>query len=183
MSRDRARRVPALVGEKIYFPGLNGLRFIAAFVVVLDHIEQIKTWFGLPPAAFLADWGNATGDYAVTLFFALSGFLITYLLLAEQRQTGTIHIRKFYLRRILRIWPLYYLLVLIGFAALPPLIAGDYAGPRGPYTLTGLLIHLLFAPNLAPFLGVVVPGISHLWTIGVEEQFYLAWPPLLPCSF
>jgi peptidoglycan/LPS O-acetylase OafA/YrhL len=166
--------------QKIYFPGLNGLRFIAAFVVVLGHTEQLKVWFGLPPAPVLWSSNSPVGDYAVTLFFTLSGFLITYLLLAEQQQTGTIQVRKFYVRRILRIWPLYYLLVLIGFMVFPAIIAGlqDYSGPRGTYTHITLIGHLLILPNITMYLGAL-PAISHLWTIGVEEQFYLMWPPLM----
>lgn len=165
--------------DKVYFPGLNALRFMAAFSVVLAHIEQIKGWFGLPPAGFSLDWAIMNGDDAVTLFFALSGFLITYLLIAEQRRTGTIHLGKFYARRILRIWPLYYLLVFMGFALLPLLPLEGYHGPNSPHTPEALAAHILLIPNALPHFGVFILGIAHLWTIGVEEQFYLLWPLLL----
>jgi peptidoglycan/LPS O-acetylase OafA/YrhL len=165
--------------DAIYFPGLNGLRFIAAFSVVLSHVEQVKGWFLLPPSAFSLDWAIFTGNEAVTLFFALSGFLITYLLLAEQQQTGSIHVRRFYLRRMLRIWPLYYLLVFIGFALLPLLPLGNFQGPNSPPTLDALVGHLLFVPNALVYFGIYVIGLPHLWTIGVEEQFYLMWPWLM----
>ncbi len=165
--------------DKPYFPGLNGLRFIAAISVVLGHIEQIKGWFGLPRAGFSLDWAILNGDDAVTLFFALSGFLITYLLLGEQARTGTIHVRKFYARRILRIWPLYYLLVFIGFALMSLVPLEGYTGLNSPRTTHALLAHLLFVPNVLPFFSIWIAGITHLWTIGVEEQFYILWPLLL----
>jgi peptidoglycan/LPS O-acetylase OafA/YrhL len=80
--------------NKVYFPNLNGLRFFAAFSVMLYH------FFGE---------GLINGHYGVVLFFVLSGFLITYLLFEEKEKFGKIEIKKFYFRRILRIWPLYYL--------------------------------------------------------------------------
>src|ERR1051326_1775359 len=103
---------------KVYFPGLNGLRFLAAFAVVITHVELLKGQVGLPN-----HWTNPVifnlGGLGVYFFFVLSGFLITYLLLAEKDKTGTIRIGNFYIRRILRIWPLYYFLVLLGFFVLP----------------------------------------------------------------
>jgi peptidoglycan/LPS O-acetylase OafA/YrhL len=100
----------------IYFPGLNSLRFLAASAVVFHHVEQYKSWKGLPNIwgtdGVLGAFIDALGHKAVSLFFVLSGFLITYLLLAEVAKTGTVSLRKFYIRRILRIWPLYYIIVL-----------------------------------------------------------------------
>src|SRR5690606_13477827 len=93
-----------------YFNGLNALRFFAAYLVVLHHAEQIRMKYGLFHLKELSLFNN--GSVAVTFFFALSGFLISYLLLRESESTGTVAVRKFYMRRILRIWPLYYLLVL-----------------------------------------------------------------------
>jgi len=90
----------------IHFPNLNGLRFLAALLVIIHHIEQLRSILGLPN-----HWNNVSilrfGDEGVTLFFVLSGFLITYLLLAEREKFGHLAIGKFYFRRVLRIWPLY----------------------------------------------------------------------------
>src|ERR671912_1560048 len=101
----------------LFLPGLNGIRFIAAFLVILDHLELYKSYFG-----FKTFWPNTysshLGSLGVTIFFVLSGFLITYLLLQERTTTG-ISIRNFYTRRILRIWPLYYLLIFISFFLVP----------------------------------------------------------------
>lgn len=93
----------------MYFKNLNSVRFIAATFVVIHHIEQLKGLAGYPYRSWYV-----LGRTGVILFFALSGFLITSLLLAEQRETGCIHLRKFYVRRALRIWPLYYLIVGLG---------------------------------------------------------------------
>src|SRR6267378_8187081 len=92
----------------VYFPGLHGLRFFAAMMVVFSHIELMKDYHGYPNlyASNLAVYES--GRLGVTLFFVLSGFLISYLLLKEKEVSGSIAIRKFYGRRILRIWPLYF---------------------------------------------------------------------------
>src|ERR1044071_5481753 len=96
--------------QRIYFPGLNGLRFLAASAVIITHVELLKGVLGLPN-----HWKNPVlfnlGGLGVYFFFVLSGFLITYLLLSEKNMTGHISIKKFYFRRIFRIWPIYYLLV------------------------------------------------------------------------
>ncbi len=100
-----------------YFKGLNALRFIAAYLVVIHHAEQIRLkneLFNLKEYSFFRN-----GGIAVSFFFVLSGFLISYLLLKELKQTNTIKIKAFYIRRTLRIWPLYFLLVLIGTVLVP----------------------------------------------------------------
>lgn len=109
--------------SKIYFKGLDGLRGIAAIAVVLGHIELIKQFFQLKN---VYDRGGPfflyLGSLAVTFFFVLSGFLITFLLLKEKESKGTIAIRNFYLRRALRIWPVYYVLFVLGFLIVPRLV-------------------------------------------------------------
>src|SRR5688572_30760956 len=97
---------------KVFFKGLNGLRFFAALAVIITHVELMKGVFGLPSywqEPFFFDLGGL----GVYFFFVLSGFLITYLLLVERRQIGRISIKKFYVRRILRIWPLYYFIMVL----------------------------------------------------------------------
>ena len=96
----------------VYLPGLNGLRAIAALSVVVSHITIALPDFGLEK---IGDWGFAA--HGVTLFFTISGFLITYLLLLEKKKQK-INIKKFYARRILRIWPLYYSYLLITIVCL-----------------------------------------------------------------
>src|SRR6266850_3985807 len=92
----------------VHFPGLNGLRFLAALTVVLYHASFSFEYAGIPQYDYLVRLNLQTGFLCVVFFFVLSGFLITYLLLAEEAETGEIYVRGFYLRRVLRIWPLYY---------------------------------------------------------------------------
>ena len=119
------------------------------------------------------------GREGVDFFFTLSGFLITYLLLRERERSGRIDLKAFYMRRILRIWPLYFLVLGIGFVVLgvlvPALLGQTYF--QFPNVWTGFLLFVFFLPNLAVSLypvGLLTP----LWSIGIEEQFYLAWAPV-----
>ena len=167
---------------KIYFPNLNGLRFIAAFMVIVHHLEQLLSIFG-----FNNLWKNpiinAIGGLGVELFFVLSGFLITYLLLVEEHKTKTISIKDFYIRRILRIWPLYYVIGLLAFFILPHFSlfnVPNYSQQLTENFSLSFVLYLFFLPNLLLFgYGIVVPYASQSWSVGVEEQFYLIWPILM----
>jgi peptidoglycan/LPS O-acetylase OafA/YrhL len=165
--------------HKSFFKGLNGLRFFAALLVVLTHTESLRQKQGLPNLRDYTIFNN--GGLAVQFFFVLSGFLITFLLLQEQDRTGTIHIRGFYMRRILRIWPLYYLLMCIGLFVIPMVIAPLLKLPFTPLPFStgeGFLMYAFFLPNLASAL--YPPNLLYpLWSIGVEEQFYLFWAPVV----
>lgn len=122
------------------------------------------------------------GSLGVIFFFVLSGFLITYLLLHEKKTTGTIAVGKFYLRRILRIWPLYFLVVVLGFFILPHVEIMEltyFEKHLNEGFGTKLVLYLLLLPNLALAAFVSMPHIGHLWSIGVEEQFYVLWPVVL----
>lgn len=168
--------------ERVYFPSLNGLRFIVAFLVIIHHIEQIKAIYGIPN-----NWESGViqilGEQGVSLFFVLSGFLITYLLLEEEKQTGTIKLKDFYVRRILRIWPLYFFTGFLALAVLPqiPMFIMPGYGHDFIYRHLGtkIVLFLFFLPNLMPFLGGIIPYASQTWSVGTEEQFYLIWPLLL----
>jgi peptidoglycan/LPS O-acetylase OafA/YrhL len=161
---------------KIHFSGLNALRFFAAYFVVLHHGETIRHKFGLPNFEGYSFF--QMGALAVSFFFVLSGFLITYLLLTEIERTETVNLRKFYWRRVLRIFPLYYLLVFIGLIAIPVLLSLINYPNTQPYdTLTGgvlFLFFLSFVVNAAFGSHFLEP----LWSIGVEEYFYIIWAPL-----
>jgi peptidoglycan/LPS O-acetylase OafA/YrhL len=129
-------------------------------------------------------WANSysayLGAFGVSIFFVLSGFLITYLLLEEQ-QEGPIQIKHFYLRRILRIWPLYYLLVLLGFFVVPHLDffqVPHYSTEMGE-SLERLLLFTGLAANVAFVYFPTVAYANILWSVAVEEQFYLFWPHLI----
>jgi peptidoglycan/LPS O-acetylase OafA/YrhL len=160
-----------------FFKGLNALRFFAALLVVFHHGETIRKKNDLPNYEWLGFFKN--GSNAVTFFFVLSGFLITYLLIKEIKLTQTISVKNFYLKRVLRIWPLYFLLVFIGTIALPYWIGFLNYDYSMPYSFTQTWYYFLF------FLpGLVTHLFGHhllepLWSIGVEEVFYLIWAPLV----
>ena len=162
--------------KKIHFPGLNGVRFIAALLVIIDHTELFKSYLGLPTL-----WANSysayLGAFGVSIFFVLSGFLITYLLLEEQKE-GPIQVKHFYFRRILRIWPLYYLLVLLGFFVIPYisfLEIPQYSSEVSD-SMDRFLLFFGLAANVAYVYFPTVAFANILWSVAVEEQFYLFWP-------
>ena len=166
--------MPKLVS---YFNGLNALRFFAASLVVFHHAEQIRSKSGLFNLKSFSFFNN--GGIAVAFFFILSGFLITYLLLKERSSSGVISIKKFYYRRILRIWPLYYLLVFLGTLLIPFLISYLNISYEMPYTFSEVILFFVF---FAPFMVTFIFGhhlLEPLWSIGVEEIFYIFWAPLL----
>ncbi|MDQ2769799.1 MAG: acyltransferase, partial [Bacteroidota bacterium] len=155
---------------RIFFPNLNGLRFLAVALVIVDHTEGFRGTFGLP------FWDDPAlpmlGQLGVTLFFVLSGFLITYLLLAEKETLGRIKFGAFYLRRVLRIWPLYYVMVILGLFVLPHI--GFLAVPGtelvADHLATKTALYAFIMPNVAKELYPTVPYLSPAWSIGVEEQ-------------
>ncbi|HMG81990.1 MAG TPA: acyltransferase [Ferruginibacter sp.] len=160
-----------------FFEGLNALRFFAAFLVVMHHSEGIRKKDGLPNLEWLSLFNN--GNIAVTFFFVLSGFLITYLLLKETNNTGTIQIKRFYVKRVLRIWPLYFLLVIIGTLILPVAFHVLHINYEMPYTFGQVWYYFLFfLPALVTFF-FGHHFLEFLWSIGIEECFYLIWAPLL----
>lgn len=161
----------------VYFSGMNALRFFAASLVVFHHAEQIRIKNDLFNLKLFSFFNN--GGIAVTFFFVLSGFLITYLLLKEKVFSGSVSIKKFYFRRILRIWPLYFLLVFLGTLLIPFLISFFHITYEMPYTFSDVIMYYVF---FAPFM--VTPLFGHhllepLWSIGVEEIFYIFWAPLV----
>jgi peptidoglycan/LPS O-acetylase OafA/YrhL len=170
--------------EKVYFPGLNALRFIAASAVIITHIELLKGLFGLK-----SFWLNPLlynlGGLGVYFFFVLSGFLITYLLLKEKTLLNEIKIKDFYIRRILRIWPLYFFILILGFFVLPffkEIHISNLEISFQQHFYPNLLLYLFILPNLAFSFYAAVPHIGQSWSIGVEEQFYIFWPWLIKRS-
>jgi peptidoglycan/LPS O-acetylase OafA/YrhL len=163
--------------SKVYLKGLDGLRGIAALLVVFGHVELLKKANGFKN---VSDGGGPfflyLGSHAVTFFFVLSGFLITFLLLKEREKYGTISVKKFYIRRILRIWPVYYLLFILGFVVLRQVNFPNLMLPlfqTGGWGWSSFFCNILLLPNFSP---VSNPAAFQSWSIGVEEQFYILWP-------
>ena len=176
--------IPSSPAGRVFFPNLNGLRFLAVLLVIFDHLELVRSESGLP-----SFWSNPAisllGQLGVTLFFVLSGFLITYLLLAEKETLGEIKFGAFYLRRVLRIWPLYFVVVILGLFVLPHIA---FFTPPGTLTqlydhfAAKIVLYALILPNVALVLYPPVAYLGQAWSIGVEEQFYIIWPVLLHFS-
>ena len=159
---------------------------LGAIFVFVTHVEIFKAILNQPHLnlAELIKYGHQS----LNMFFVLSGFLITYLMLKEHRQAGKIDIRNFYARRILRVWPLYYLIVAIAFL-IGPHLDSNLGSSFFDNCRAGVFKHLgaelalygLILPNIAltclPFLF----SCAATWTVGVEEQFYIVWPLLFRC--
>ena len=159
MSRTAGRRVRRVLDQETssagvpalgYRPALDGLRAIAVLGVMSWH-------FVLP--------GVKGGFLGVDLFFVLSGFLITKLLAEEWELDGSIHLGRFYLRRMLRLFPALFVVLLVTLPLVPRI-----------WTIQALL----YVSNWGLLTGHLGPSaIMQMWSLSVEEQFYLVWPPLL----
>jgi len=151
--------------QRFYYPELDGLRFIAFLLVFIHnapYIESSKGW------ALLHDYGWI----GVDLFFCLSAFLITKLLDIEHEREGKINIASFYMRRILRIWPLYFFYIIL-IILFPVLLQRnnnyEFMQIAGLATFTFNFVYAYLFP-------IVITLFIHLWTISFEEQFYLVIP-------
>lgn len=164
--------------KKIYFPNLDGLRFFAFFAVFLAHSFYSESSQVTSSTIYqtFRHYGHL-GMFGVNFFFVLSGFLITFLLIIEKQETGAISLKNFYVRRVLRIWPLYYAVIFIGFVIIP-IIQRQILAETSYQELANIWHYLLFVNNFSesePTTAVL--GV--LWSIAVEEQFYLVWPILI----
>jgi peptidoglycan/LPS O-acetylase OafA/YrhL len=162
--------------RRFYQPELDGLRYYAFLGVFICHTLPFESSFyrGLHlPLPWL--WGAIvkSGAAGVDLFFALSAFLITSLLLKEKQETGEISLRFFYIRRVLRIWPLYFLVIGLGIV-----LSHTMASQSLPwYYVAG---YLLFVGNWVHAVFGRPESIAFpLWTVSIEEQFYLIWPVMV----
>ncbi len=152
--------------ERIYFPELDGLRFFAFLLVFVHHQSNFAK---IPFLSIL----SSNGWIGVDLFFILSAFLFTKLLIAEFEKTKTINLKKFYIRRVFRIWPIYFLFIGFSIAIyfFTNNIFSNYIVIRiiGLFTFSDNIMTALYGYNPLPYL-------AHLWSITYEEQFYLFIP-------
>ena len=150
--------------EKARIKNLDTFRAIAAILVMIGHIELFRK----------DNLGNNLFDYipsghtAVMIFFVISGFLITFLLTKEKNRYGSIALKNFYLRRVLRILPLYYLVVFISF-----FLFTDTPDFKAIAFAVGLL------PNISHALECGWDTSPQIWAIGVENMFYLIFPLIM----
>jgi peptidoglycan/LPS O-acetylase OafA/YrhL len=151
--------------ERRRFPVLDGLRAISILLVVTAH------------PAYPHEWPAFHGSAGVSIFFVLSGYLITTLLLREQQRQGRVSLAAFYVRRLFRIYPLFYL-VLLGYVVLI-FVLGQQSDRRHAFG-ANLAYYAFFLPEHAFFFnhsGHTVPY-DGAWSLGIEEKFYLVWPVL-----
>ena len=166
--------------QRIYFKNLDILRFVAAYMIVVLHsFFGWKVKFGNP--AFLSNYFSPKSidkielvmhnlSCGVDVFFLISGFLITYLLLSEKEKNGKVDVMKFYIRRAYRIWPLYFFMILLA-----PLLT-YYLNEQSPT----YIYHFLFGGNFDLIdNGPKSVATNHLWSICIEEHFYLFCPLLV----
>lgn len=169
--------------HKPYFENLDALRFFAFLNVFIAHCQGI---FGYSFSNKYAELAHKhfffNGHLGVSFFFVLSGFLITWLLLNEKDRNTKINIGAFYMRRILRIWPVYFLVLIVGFAIgfylhSPAL---DQSNFNYHADKADIKWYVLFLANYVMFstehFSSLILGV--LWSVSVEEQFYLVWPLL-----
>src|SRR5689334_14663285 len=145
-------------------PGLDGLRAVSIVLVFTDHIHQMVP--ALPQILI-------GGFYGVDVFFVVSGFLITSLLLEERERFGSVSLKQFYFRRALRLLPALFGILLVTCAL--GLFLGSLATVNlSPFRLLSIIAYFMnwvraFETPQSWFLG-------HFWSLSVEEQFYSAWP-------
>jgi peptidoglycan/LPS O-acetylase OafA/YrhL len=163
--------------KSFYRPELDALRFFAFLAVFLFHFNRpvdLYVQHGIPRVVALTATSLIQGGvFGVDLFFVLSAYLITELLIREKEVCGSLDVGGFYVRRILRIWPLYF--AYIGLALIP------FLNPNHALSWRQAAAFLLLAGNWSimiwgwPLHSIVGP----LWTVSIEEQFYLLWPPIV----
>jgi peptidoglycan/LPS O-acetylase OafA/YrhL len=151
-----------LSGHRI--PSLDGFRAISILMVLYGHLWGTRNY---PTATVgkLVQWLGDIAQLGVLVFFVISGFLITTLLMGERQKTGTISLKQFYWRRVLRIFPAFYALLLA--LALATLLGWMHLTGRDfAFAMTYMVNYYPSAPW----------QIGHLWSLSIEEQFYLLWP-------
>lgn len=166
-----------------YFERIDVIRFVAAIMVVIYHAYQgwVSKWHYLKVMTIDGDQQNLNtigkwihtalmnGGYGVEIFFIISGFLITYLLLKEKEMNnGKVNFLKFYARRTLRIWPLYYIVILLA-----PFIIKFVQQPYEPNYMANIFFYNNFDTMQNHYW--VFP-LAHFWSLCIEEHFYLLWP-------
>lgn len=176
--------------DRVYFKNLDAIRFIAALMVFMQHgiapsFTKLNITDGIIQKLIVTVCNGGTG---VSIFFVLSGFLITYLIITEHEKTGKFHLKNFYIRRILRIWPLYYAVIFFSFLLYPCL--KSLIGMNTPLA-SNFIYHLFFLSNIDLinvtqfFNGSDAMSQNITWSVSIEEQFYVIWPLifLLPRKF
>ena len=154
-------------GQRRNIPSLDGLRAISILLVILAHSSvHFSRWIKLPVGTYLL-----FAHLGVEVFFVISGFLITGLLLKEWNATGTLCLKRFYWRRAFRIFPPFYLYLAIMVGLV---LAGVLQTP-----LRAFFFAAIYGTDYYLGPGSGSEALQHTWSLSVEEQFYLLWPATL----
>ena len=161
--------------KPIHFKTLDSLRFISFAIVFSSHlfydiIDSIGWLYYIKPIF-------GSGEQGVRIFFVLSGFLITFLLFKEKSVNQNISIKNFYIRRTLRIWPLYYLIIILGLLILPNI--SSVFQFCGSYFLNFTFLNNFNFDEIGKCFS---PHVQITWSVAIEEQFYIVWPILFIIS-
>lgn len=171
-----------MISKKVYFNSLDGLRSVACILVIIAHSFSVYRDNNINSQDYLSVITRTIldlGGEGVSIFFVLSGFLITFLLIKEYKNNNQINFFHFYMRRTLRIWPLFYAVVIYALFIYPFIasILGLNHEQNG-----SVLMNLIFLNNF-DLIQLVENGQEgfnqHLqitWSVAIEEQFYLLWP-------
>jgi peptidoglycan/LPS O-acetylase OafA/YrhL len=153
--------------DRKYFPELDGIRAVCILGVISAHLADNSVWHWL------------SGGLGVNVFFVLSGYLITMLALREERGRGRLSLSAFYVRRTLRIFPLYYLAVAV-YCGL--LFLTNWGRPLRANFVDDLPYYLTYLQEVPYAFEVIAAGrpspFAHSWSLGIEEKYYLVWPVL-----
>jgi peptidoglycan/LPS O-acetylase OafA/YrhL len=154
--------------SKTYYPSLNGLRAISILLVIFHHLrlksDAFVYLYKIIPSPYLLNFLQ-DGQLGVNIFFVISGFLITSILLNEEAATNTISLKNFYGRRMLRIFPAYYFLLFVYFIL--------------------QLFHVIYISNISWLTAITYTKYfnwwldwytAHAWSLSIEEHFYIFWP-------
>ena len=152
------------------FPELDSIRLLSILIVILHH--------QLSEQNAVLQWFTKNGWVGVDIFFVMSGFLITQNMLKEYQTTGTLSLRNFWFKRMLRLWPSWLLVLTVSSAVVlflarnQPLVEAELRSKISHY-------YLHFANYSFLYYGKIHGLFNHFWSLAVEEHFYLGWPLLL----
>ncbi len=169
------------MAEKFRFQNLDSIRTIAFLSTFCAHAFYTESESIANSSAFkfVISFSHFF-SFGVPIFFVLSGFLITFLMLKEQQEKNIFNLKHFYVRRVLRIWPIYFIVLIFGFIVFP--LIRMFVLHQPLEETANPLMYALFLSNFDQLAHVTLPngvGLGPTWSVSVEEQFYLFWPIIL----
>lgn len=157
-----------------YIKGLDGLRCFSVLLVLFDHLG-LNIWLHRIFDTNIADriYLFVSGKTGVSVFFVISGYLITHLLIEEKRLHQRIDIKKFFARRFFRLFPAFFVFMIVLLFFL--LYASIQNGGESKNIIGAWCIGFIYLYNFVPYGSLRIPELGHTWSLAVEEQFYIIW--------